>query len=389
MTVYLIRHPGDNAVKIGYTDGDPEARLRTLQTGSASLLELVAVIPDAPIAVERDLHRQFSGERLRSNGEWFEDSIGIREAFIGHQAASHRTHLKEVIREAVDWLTVADEVTVGELERSMQVARQLLDANRCGCAAATPDREVDSGKLVRAFWEEHRASFTWDLLPFSFLYDMYKVWFGTKNLQGPVCSVQQFNKELVAALDGDSQWFCKDPRRKIRPGDRMSIPEPLIELYDLIGWMNRTRPEGSRQRYTPVCNPQYRGVERRVRRVAVAPPVHRFVEERCDDDCPDNDGDGTKTLHADYKRLCRANGVVDAHQLGEREFATRLSELGYVQTKSNGRRFWRGLKIRSSDMEARVAQSQQQVAQRPRHREPVHDSEFMDNDAMRNLTHNN
>ncbi len=92
--------------------------------------------------------------------------------------------------------------------------------------------------------------------------------------------------------------------------------------------------------------------------------VSRFVGERCDDDCPENDGNGTKTLHADYKRFCRANGVMEAHQLGEREFGTRLSELGYVQGKSHGRRFWRELKLLPSDMEARAAQSQQDVAQR-------------------------
>jgi len=386
MAVYLIRHPGDKAVKIGFTDGDPEARLRSLQTGSASLLELVAVIPDAPIGVERELHRRFAGARLRTNGEWFEDSVEIQEAFVDHQAASHRVHLEQRIRQAVDSLTISDKTTISELERSILAARQWLDANGCGCAAVAPDRELESHELVRAFWAEFRTEFAWDLLPLTFLYDMYKAWFVMKDLQAPVCNVRLFNKELVAALDGDNQWVCKDPRRSIRPGDSMSASEPLIELYDLIGWMNRAQPVGSPLRYTPICRTNYRGVERRVRRIAVAPSVGRFIAECCDDDCPENDGYGTKALHADYRRFCRANGVVDAHQLGEREFATRLSELGYVQARSSGRRFWRGLKILPSDMEARVAQSQQQVVQRPRHREPVHDSEFMDNDSMRNLT---
>mgnify|MGYP000564849394 FL=1 len=60
--------PGESKVKIGYTSGSPRERMRTLQTGSPSRLELVASF-DGGESLEKAFHKAFSP--LRLHGEWF------------------------------------------------------------------------------------------------------------------------------------------------------------------------------------------------------------------------------------------------------------------------------------------------------------------------------
>lgn len=92
--------------------------------------------------------------------------------------------------------------------------------------------------------------------------------------------------------------------------------------------------------------------------------VTNFIRERCEDGCADRDSDPTKILHADYQRFCRANGVMQQHMLGEREFGARLDELGYVTKKSGSRRFRQGLRLLPDDDEARAEELREKSAAR-------------------------
>lgn len=65
--VYLIAADISGLIKIG-SAVDPQARLRTLQTGSPEPLRLIDTRPGGE-AHERELHRRFS--HLRAHGEWF------------------------------------------------------------------------------------------------------------------------------------------------------------------------------------------------------------------------------------------------------------------------------------------------------------------------------
>lgn len=67
--IYLIVAKGLNALKIGYTDGEPEDRLRALQCGCPVELELAAALRGT-MAHEREYHSEFEDYRLR--GEWFD-----------------------------------------------------------------------------------------------------------------------------------------------------------------------------------------------------------------------------------------------------------------------------------------------------------------------------
>lgn len=66
--IYYIACSETERLKIGYTSGRAEKRLRALQTGSAGELLLIACHPGDP-EDERFLHNHFRDRRL--HGEWF------------------------------------------------------------------------------------------------------------------------------------------------------------------------------------------------------------------------------------------------------------------------------------------------------------------------------
>lgn len=66
--IYFIHALESDMVKIGFTAGDPAARLAKLQTGNHQKLELLATI-DGNEADEAKWHERFKADR--STGEWF------------------------------------------------------------------------------------------------------------------------------------------------------------------------------------------------------------------------------------------------------------------------------------------------------------------------------
>lgn len=75
-SIYFIACQATNRVKIGFTKGDPDVRLRALQTGAPGQLVLMAVISGS-MERERELHEQFADCRL--HGEWFDPSDELIE----------------------------------------------------------------------------------------------------------------------------------------------------------------------------------------------------------------------------------------------------------------------------------------------------------------------
>lgn len=69
--MYLYCISDGSLCKFGYSV-DPQRRLRSLQTGSSSQLQLVhciAVLEDQGRVLERTFHREYAYRRVR--GEWF------------------------------------------------------------------------------------------------------------------------------------------------------------------------------------------------------------------------------------------------------------------------------------------------------------------------------
>ena len=72
--IYFIQCGENGPVKIGYTDGDVQARLAQLQTGCPYRLRLLWVY-DGQDYTEQEIHYRFEGERVR--GEWFHFSESL------------------------------------------------------------------------------------------------------------------------------------------------------------------------------------------------------------------------------------------------------------------------------------------------------------------------
>lgn len=128
-----------------------------------------------------------------------------------------------------------------------------------------------SNDPVRAFWEDFREEYVWDLLPFTFLYDHYKAWMARHYPAGIVLADRTFIKDLLSAVRKDSMWGCPDRSRKIRPGQMMSAPEHLIHHYSLTAWMN---PHYRGTNLDKICQPalqtSYRGLVRTASAYGVA-----------------------------------------------------------------------------------------------------------------------
>ena len=118
---------------------------------------------------------------------------------------------------------------------------------------------------ILQFVDEVLPQLQWDLVPFTFLYDLYRAWFDKYIPSGSPQSRNTFIKDLLIALKNNDTWYCKSKDAKIKTSNRMDKPEPLIQEYDLKSWMN-TRYASSPDK-TKMCTPQnlsasYRGIIR-------------------------------------------------------------------------------------------------------------------------------
>lgn len=89
-TLYAIRAEGTSLVKIGYTTGSVEKRLKTLQTGQPFRLRVIeTVVVESEARQHETLLHKFLTEQRRS-GEWFE--IDLRDK-----------SLSDLLARAIEW----------------------------------------------------------------------------------------------------------------------------------------------------------------------------------------------------------------------------------------------------------------------------------------------
>ena len=91
---------------------------------------------------------------------------------------------------------------------------------------------------IRQFADEILPYCKWDLLPFCFLYDLYKAWFKRNSPNGTMQGKTTFIQDLLAVIRDSSEWECPDKSKQIRIGGRMAAAEPLIAEYGLTDWLN-------------------------------------------------------------------------------------------------------------------------------------------------------
>lgn len=103
---------------------------------------------------------------------------------------------------------------------------------------AVLDEYKEFNDPIRQFAEEMLSLCKWDLLPFGFLYDLYKSWFKHNSPSGSVQGKNTFINDLLSILPGFPDWICEGKSKQTRSAHRMNGPEPLIAEFDLTGWMN-------------------------------------------------------------------------------------------------------------------------------------------------------
>lgn len=116
------------------------------------------------------------------------------------------------------------------------------------------------------FWNEFRGQFIWDLLPFTFLYDLFHEWSRRFCPSGKIIGKNSFCRELRKLVENDTEWEAAD--NPVTTGSKIDKREPLIEEYNVKGWQNpavcyilplqrlRTKStyRGLVRKPTPVCS---------------------------------------------------------------------------------------------------------------------------------------
>lgn len=130
------------------------------------------------------------------------------------------------------------------------------------CKDALAAYNTYNNPLVR-YWQEFKDRFAWDLLPYAFLYDLYKAWYRDSNPSGHPLSDDDFRRELKKTVSGDAVWEVLDSPRA--PGNKMGKPEPLSMEYGLGKWQNSGYfGSNTDLKCTPVnLKSSYRGLIRR------------------------------------------------------------------------------------------------------------------------------
>lgn len=138
---------------------------------------------------------------------------------------------------------------------------QLSEPEACKLALEEYKDFVDP---VRSFLSELLPRFAWDLVPYDFLYDIYRGWYrdnvgSDKQLQGKKTFLQDV-RQLISSCYSD-EWEVKAV--PVSVGSRMNAAEPLILEYDLDKWKNPVyRGPDADKICHPALRQSYRGLVR-------------------------------------------------------------------------------------------------------------------------------
>ena len=123
----------------------------------------------------------------------------------------------------------------------------------------------DYNDPVRQFLDDMLPELKWDLVPFSFMYDLYKAWFRKNSPNGSLQGKNTFIMDVTNLLQNYPDWTCIGRQTAIRPGHMMDVPEPLIAEYNLEDWKNPNYTGGDINR---ICTPQLKATYNGIRRLS-------------------------------------------------------------------------------------------------------------------------
>lgn len=116
---------------------------------------------------------------------------------------------------------------------------------------------------VRQFFEEMSPLFQWDLVPFTFLYELYRAWYQRNAPSGNLQGRNTFINDILNIIKDSDVWYCSGKKANIKSCGRMERPEHLIAEYNLVDWKNPTCHSSDIDKIcTPVLSATYRGIQR-------------------------------------------------------------------------------------------------------------------------------
>ncbi len=104
------------------------------------------------------------------------------------------------------------------------------------CRTILDDFELQNDP-VKMFLGEILSDLVWTLVPWEFLYDLYKAWMKKNAPAAKPVNKNTFQEGVRQALDARLDWE-PTPYAIRATSANMGIPEPLILEYDLTAWMN-------------------------------------------------------------------------------------------------------------------------------------------------------
>ena len=98
---------------------------------------------------------------------------------------------------------------------------------------------------VRAFAEEFLDQLVWDLLPWKFLYALYRAWLVKEQPSSRPLGFNKFIKHLTLILQEDSDYGWTVTPAAVRTKNRILGNEPLAVEYNLDNWFDIQPVDGS------------------------------------------------------------------------------------------------------------------------------------------------
>lgn len=95
----------------------------------------------------------------------------------------------------------------------------------------------DYNDPVRQFFMELETQASWNLLPYTFIYDLYRHWFARNVPSGKPIGKNGFLKEIRVLAERSHVFYVSDDMH--RASGRMDYAEPLILEYNVDEWKNK------------------------------------------------------------------------------------------------------------------------------------------------------